>query len=329
MGFRMEDLPEKSQNGGTISSILSPSCAGDDPLLTLSSYLNCLTRRTPRTTGELVSYFHHFGMELHNYASKSLSPLGSSLSTPHPDCPDWDHLKNSDLQAVSGIRGSESLISKHNSSHDNDHPRTLSTLVGCGSDPDNCLPHCSPITYRAYALYSQTFSHTYLSWTVYLPDLLRESLEKLHYDLKKHAYAKCPSLHLCSTAPPLLYLHGFTPPEVGSQPKLTCSDIISKLKEIVNGGPIASLMTAMDNFLYGIREPFIFTLVALWSLAFLIFANTMVYRLDILHIRSHLIRTKASHRLDVKALLTKGRKMLSLYKDVDYFDEDPIGQLVL
>ncbi|CDR71474.1 hypothetical protein, conserved [Babesia bigemina] len=88
-------------------------------------------------------------------------------------------------------------------------------------------------------------------------------------------------------------------------------------------------MTAMDNFLYGIREPFIFTLVALWSLAFLIFANTMVYRLDILHIRSHLIRTKASHRLDVKALLTKGRKMLSLYKDVDYFDEDPIGQLVL
>ncbi|CDR97216.1 hypothetical protein BBBOND_0311190 [Babesia bigemina] len=126
---------------------------------------------------------------------------------------------------------------------------------------------------------------------------------------------------------PLLYTHGITLTEVGSQVSLKCSDVITKLKEIVNGRPIASLMTAMDNFLYGIREPFIFTLVALWSLAFLICANTMLYRLDVLHIRSHLIRAKASHHIDVKALLTKGRKMLSLYKDVDYFDEDPIGYI--
>ncbi|CDR97038.1 hypothetical protein BBBOND_0309410 [Babesia bigemina] len=327
MGFRDKDLPKSSQQGNVISSILTPSCGGSDPLLTLASYLNGLTRRTPRTTGELVSFFHHFGIELHDYGQKDLSPLGKSLSTPHPDCPDWDHLGRHDLQAVSGIRGSEILTTIHNSKHD--HADTLSTLVGCSSDATICHPHCSPITYRAYALYSHTFAHTYLSWTVYLPDRLWESLEKLYYELKKHDYAKCSSLYLCSTAPPLLYLHGFTPPEVGSQPKLTCSDVIAKLQEIVNGGPIASLMTAMDNFLYGIREPFIFTIVALWSLAFLIFANTMLYRLDVLHIRSHLIRTKASHLIDVKALLTKGRKMLSLYKDVDYFDEDPIGQLVI
>ncbi|CDR97244.1 hypothetical protein BBBOND_0311470 [Babesia bigemina] len=325
MGFKKSDLPEKSQNGATLSAILTPSCGGDDPILTLCSYLNCITRRTPRTTGELVSYFHHIGIELHEYASKSLSPLGNSLLNPHPDCPDWDHLGLYDLGAVKGIRGSESLISKHNSSHDNDHPRTLSTLVGCGDDSSNCHPRMSPITYRAYALYSQSFAHTYLSWTVYLPDRLWESLEKLHYELKKHVSIKCSSLHLCSTALPLLYTHGFTPPEVGSQPTLTCQQVIAKLKEIVNGGPIATLMTAMDNFLFTIREPFIFTLVALWSLAFLICAKTMLYRLDVLHIRSHLIRTKASHHIDVKALLTKGRKMLSLYNDVDYFDEDPIG----
>ncbi|CDR97162.1 hypothetical protein BBBOND_0310650 [Babesia bigemina] len=330
MGFKKDDLPNDSQTGNTISSILTPSCGGSDPLLTLSSYLNCLTRRTPRTTGELLSFFHNFGIELHNYDQKALSSLGTAITKSHADYPDWDHLGRHDLDAVRRIRGAESLNSISNHNHDKDHPHTLSTLVGCGSDPDSCPQHCSPITYRAYALYSQSFAHTYLSWTVYLPNRLHESLQKLYYDLQKHrGSSKCSALNLCSTALPLLYLHGITPPEVGSQVSLTCSDVICELKDVITGKPIADLMTCMDNFLYGIREPFIFTVVAMWSLAFLVFANTMLYRLDVLHIRSHLIRTKASHHIDVKALLTKGRKMLSLYKDVDYFDEDPIGQLVL
>ncbi|CDR96879.1 hypothetical protein BBBOND_0307830 [Babesia bigemina] len=51
MGFRDEDLPNLSQSGSVISTILTPSCGGDDPLLTLSSYLNCLTNpRILRTT---------------------------------------------------------------------------------------------------------------------------------------------------------------------------------------------------------------------------------------------------------------------------------------
>ncbi|CDR96865.1 hypothetical protein BBBOND_0307690 [Babesia bigemina] len=329
MGFQHTDLQSKSMHGFYIYQLLIGACYTSDPLENLCRYLVCLTRRTPRTTGELVSYFHHFGIELHGYASDGLSPLGTALTKSYVDCPDWDHLGRHDLVAVKGIRGSESLISKNNSSHDNAHPRTLSTLVGCSGDPANCHPRISPITYRAYALYSQSFAHTYLSWAVYLPDRLHESLQKLYYELKKHDSSKCSSLHLCSTALPLLYLHGFTPPEGKSQPTVTCSDVITKLQEIVNGRPIADFISAMDNFLYGIREPFIFTIVALWSLAFLIFANTMLYRLDVLRIRSHLIRTKASHHIDVKALLTKGRKMLSLYKDVDYFDEDPIGQLVI
>ncbi|CDR97912.1 hypothetical protein BBBOND_0404000 [Babesia bigemina] len=327
MGFKRGDLPEKSENGITLSNILTPSCGGSDPLLTLSSYLNCITRRTPRTTGELVSYFHHFGNSLHDAFDGRLLQLGTALFTPHADCPDWDHLGLPDLEAVKGIGGHESLFTIQGSKHD--HPRTLSTLVGCGSDSSNCPQHCSPITYRAYALYSQSFAHTYLSWTVYLPERLRESLQKLHYDLQKHlGSGKCSSLHSCSTALPLLYTHGFTPPEVGSPPPLQCSDVIAKLQDIVNGNPIATLMTSMDDFLYRVREPFIFTIVALWSLAFLIFANTMLYRLDVLRIRSHLTRSSRSHVIDVKALLTDGTKMPSLY-DIDYFDEDVLSQFVV
>ncbi|GBE60899.1 ribosome binding protein [Babesia ovata] len=326
MGFKEEDLPKTQQTGKDISTILSPQCGGDDPLMTLSSYLNCLTRRTPRTTGELVSFFHNFGNSLHNVSSQ-LSPLGSALSKPHPHCPYWDILAADDLQAIKGIRGS----SPPNSIHDKDHPETLSTLIGCGIDNVKCPPHISSTTYRAYALYSSSFAHAYLSWTVYLPDRLWESLLKLHCDLENLQChdSKAKPLHQCDKAMPLLYSHGFTPPEGITQPLLTCAQVISRLKEVVAGKPIARLMTAMDEFLYKVREPFIYTQLTLWSVAMVFVAHTMLYRMDVLRIRSHLLTTRASHLIDVKALLTKGRKLLSLYRDVDYFDDHPVGWIGL
>ncbi|GBE61015.1 Ribosome-binding protein 1 [Babesia ovata] len=325
MGFREEHLPKTQQTGKDISTILTPTCGGDDPLLTLSSYLNCLTRRTPRTTGELVSFFHNFGNELHGVSSE-LSKLGSALSTAHRYCPNWDRLKDSDLQVIKDARGSAPPNSNHN--HDKDHPNTLSSLLGCDITNAQCPQHMKSITYRAYALYSSSFVHHYLSWAAYLPDRLRESLVKLHCDLKDLQChdSNSKSLHQCAEALPLLYSHGFTPPDGMLQSSLTCSKVITKLEEVLSGKPIADLMTAMDTFLYGIRAPFLFCLVTLWLTATLYIAHSLLYRIDILHIRSHLLTTRASHRIDVKALLAGSRRMLSLYKDVDYFD-DIIGQL--
>ncbi|CDR97356.1 hypothetical protein BBBOND_0312590 [Babesia bigemina] len=321
MGFKHKDLPKPRQTGAILSSILTPSCGGSDPLLTLSSYLNCLTMRTPRTTGELVSYFHHFGNLMYDASSKGLSNLGSSLSKPHDHCPNWDRFKEPDILEVRELRGSESV----SSNHDEDHPNTLSTLIGCGIKPLHCRRCFTPITHRAYTIYSPCFAHTYLSWTVYLTDRLWESLERLRCDLEGHASNKCPALHSCPDALPLLYTHGFTPLEGTPQTSLTCSEIITKLGAVVNGKPIATLMTCMDDFLYRVRMPFIYTLMALWSVAVLLLSYTILYRLDVLYLCSHFIRSKASHLIDVKALLTNSRKMLSLY-DADYFDDDdPMG----
>ncbi|GBE60011.1 ribosome binding protein [Babesia ovata] len=319
MGFTKEDFSKDSKYGKHLHTILSPTCGGEDPLLTLTSYLNCLTRRTPRTTGELVSFFHNFGNSLHN-APSQLFKLGSALSSQHDHCPDWDSLAADDLRAVQGIRGSAPPIA--NSIHDKDHPNTLSTLLGCGTNHAPCHPHMMPITYRAYALYSKAFVHHYLSWAVYLADRLWESLEKLSIDMKKHYGTKCLSLHQCDNAMPLLYTHGFTPPDGTLQSSLTCSKVIAKLREVVAGEAIASLMTAMDTFLYGIREPFIYTLFTLWLTATVYILHSLLYRMDVLRIRSHLLTTRASHLIDVKALLAGSRRMLSLYKDVDYFDDD-------
>ncbi|GBE61972.1 Ribosome-binding protein 1 [Babesia ovata] len=320
MGFREEDLPASQQTGKHISTILSPSCGGEDPLLTLSSYLNCLTRRTPRTTGELVSFIHLFGNLLHRHPS-TLSTLGSALSTPHGHCPDWDTLKEADLRVIKDIRGSAPPNSNH---HDSAHPNTLSTLLGCGITNANCQQLMTPITYRAYALYSPSFAHTYLSWAVYLANRLWESLVKLHCDLEKLQChdSKSNPLHQCDKALPLLYTHGFTPPDGTLQPSLTCSQFIAKLWEVVAGQPIADLMTAMEAFLYRIRAPFIYTIITLWLTTTLYILHSLLYRMDILCIRSHLFTTRASHLIDVKALLAGSRRMLSLYKDVHYFDDD-------
>ncbi|GBE59103.1 ribosome binding protein [Babesia ovata] len=328
MGFKQEHLPATHETGKHISTILTPTCGGDDPLLTLASYLNCLTRRTPRTTGELVSFFHNFGNSLYNPPSQ-LSKLGSALSARHDDCPGWDRLGDADLQAVQGIRGSGSPNSNHNHNHNNGHPNTLSSLHGCDITNAQCPQHFTPITYRAYALCSASFAHHYLSWTAYLTDRLWESLLKLYCDLEDLQChdSKSKSIHQCDKALPLLYSHGFTPPEDVSQPSLTCSKVIDKLKEVVSGQPIASLMTAMDTFLYGIREPFIYILFTLWLIATLYISHTVLYRMDVLRIRSHLMRSKASHLIYVKALLTHWRKLLSLYRDIDYFDDEPMGQL--
>ncbi|GBE61910.1 Ribosome-binding protein 1 [Babesia ovata] len=323
MGFKHSDLPVSQQTGNILNDILSPICGGNDPLLTLSSYLNCLTRRTPRTTGELASFFHNFGNELHKSTSQ-LSPLGSALSSQHDDCPDWDCLGEEDLQAVRGIRGSAPPNSIHDHNDNQDHPKTLSSLLGCDIDNANCPQHLSPITYRAYALYSTAFAHHYLSWAVYLADRLWESLLKMHYDLEKLQChdSKSKPLHQCDKALPLLYRHGISPPDGVTQSSLTCSDVVTKLEEVVAGQPIASLMTCMDTFLYNIRMPFLYTVFTLWLIATLYILHSLLYRMDVLRIRSHLLTTRTSHLIDVKALLAGSRRMLSLYKDVDYFDDD-------
>ncbi|GBE59367.1 Ribosome-binding protein 1 [Babesia ovata] len=220
MGFREEDLPTPQQTGNILNDILTPSCGGEDPLPTLCSYLNCLTRRTPRTTGELVSFFHNFGNELHDVSS-SFSSLGSALSSQHDDCPEWDQLAADDLHVIKGIRGSAPPTSNHD--HDKDHPRTLSKLLGCGIDNAQCPQHMKPITYRAYALYSSSFAHHYLSWVAYLPDRLWDSLDRLQEDLENLQCHDDKSLHRCDKAMPLLYLHGITSPDGVSQPSLTCS----------------------------------------------------------------------------------------------------------
>ncbi|GBE59463.1 ribosome binding protein, putative [Babesia ovata] len=317
MGFSDVDLPKQQQTGSTLLGILSPNCDPYDPLLTLATYLVCLTRRTPRTTAEIVSFFHHFGNVLYEYDPDILSDVGASLLDHPVEYFFWAHLEDADLETVRSLRGCD----PNNQCHD--HYKTLSTLIGCDIYPIPCPQLLLPITYATYALYSPNFVDTYLSWMIYLPDRLHDSLKRLRRDLRESKCSGIKPLHTCVNAMSTLYLHGFAPPYDYSKPPPNCSDVIVKLSSVVSGGPVAKLLTCADDFLYRARKPFVVLVFTLWFVAIICFAHTQLYRLDVLRIRSHIMLSKASHLINVKALLSLSKKMPSLYR-VDYFDDEVI-----
>ncbi|GBE62010.1 hypothetical protein, conserved [Babesia ovata] len=167
--------------------------------------------------------------------------------------------------------------------------------------------------------------------SAYSSDGTAKQLNGLTHTTDCHSIVKCPDMH------PTLHKYGFI---FGSPYKLngakhheaqkrTCKDFCTALENVIREKNVLHTFAheTIPKFLWAIRLPFFYTMVALWSIAALLIVYTLLCRLEILRIRSHLIRFKVSHLINVKALLTPRRKMLSLYKDVDYFDDDPLEVL--
>ncbi|GBE62770.1 ribosome binding protein, putative [Babesia ovata] len=76
----------------------------------------------------------------------------------------------------------------------------------------------------------------------------------------------------------------------------------------------------IPEYLYGIRAPFLFCIIALWLTATL-YIHSLLYRMDAAHPLAPTYHQGLT-LIDVKALLAGSRRMLSLYGDVDYFDDD-------
>ncbi|GBE62965.1 Extracellular matrix-binding ebh, putative [Babesia ovata] len=234
------------------------------------------------------------------------------------------------------------------------HPH-LTHLAGT----DVCTRHqASPFLQAlcrdSYDSLAYRHSDLYLSWAVYLPWTLYDLLLCLYTAFKEiscrdwscdaclhegpcdpdsHGVlnpkapvhgCRCPSIVQCTGVMPTLYQYGLTfkdAPALISQ-NTTCFSFSTQLSQVLHSEYFRDLFHKCDEFLWHIRMPFLFTIVTLWLTATLYIAHSLLYRMDVLHIRSHLLTTSASHQLDVKALLSRTRRMLSLYTDVDYFDDD-------
>ncbi|GBE63373.1 hypothetical protein, conserved [Babesia ovata] len=257
--------------------------------------------------------------------------------------------------ALSNAYGSS--LSNHSHTSGDPKPAQLSSLSmdpACLGDAAHCAPYLSTLCFDPYHYLAHRHSDLYLSWAVYLPwnfyDLLLclytafcniscrdwgcgDCLHEDPCDRGSHGVlspqspasgCRCRSTVHCRGVMPTLYQHSLTfkdAPALISQNK-NCSTLAKQLSQVLHSDHFTELFDQCDQFLYRIRMPFLCAIIALWLLATLYILSALLYRLDLLRIHSHLLTTRASHLIDVKALLAGSRRMLSLYKDVDYFDDD-------
>ncbi|CDR71593.1 hypothetical protein, conserved [Babesia bigemina] len=117
---------------------------------------------------------------------------------------------------------------------------------------------------------------------------------------------QCPSIVDCKGVSPTLYRYGFSFCDAvklnDDKYKKKCSDFCSQLNKMLTSQYFKDLFKECDNFIWTIREPFTYMVLALWSLSLFYLICVMVGRLDVLHIRSHL-RSPSSHKITAQSLL--------------------------
>ncbi|CDR71597.1 hypothetical protein, conserved [Babesia bigemina] len=125
----------------------------------------------------------------------------------------------------------------------------------------------------------------------------------------------CKSIVQCQSSLPNLFKYGFyygsasdLSGSYNNATKRSCKDFCKALERVLNkeenrGHVLADLVfKKLPDFLFTIRQPFIWMNMALWSLSLFYLLCVMVGRLDVLHIRSHL-RIPSSHRITAQSLL--------------------------
>ncbi|GBE63157.1 hypothetical protein, conserved [Babesia ovata] len=218
--------------------------------------------------------------------------------------------------------------------------------------PDStCAPYLKALCHDACHTYPAKHANLYLSWLCQLAwtfwDLL-DQLLKAFSDISCQSYGclcKCgfgehgvteedtsqapkaskPSCHCnsivqCKGPMSVFYQYGFTfglPKELmGSESMKTCDNFVKQLTRVLTKGYFKELFDEIDNFIWAIRTPFSYLLLALWSLSLLYLLHIAVVRLDVLRIRSHL-RSPSSHRIAAQSLLAAAR--VKALANVKYF----------
>ncbi|CDR71472.1 hypothetical protein, conserved, partial [Babesia bigemina] len=197
-----------------------------------------------------------------------------------------------------------------------------------------CAPYLKSLCGDNYYYLAQKDSATYLSWAIYSPWTLYRFLNCL-YDAfcnisckdwgcpscvpadscKKGQHGvgnscRCNSLVGCRGVLSTFYNYGFTFGNATSlldiNNKRYCRNFQAQLKNVLDSEYFRKLFEKCDEFLWIIRQPFSYLVLALWLLSLLYLLHIMVVRLDLLHIKSHL-HSPSSHRIAAQSLLAAAR----------------------
>ncbi|CDR93671.1 hypothetical protein, conserved, partial [Babesia bigemina] len=199
-----------------------------------------------------------------------------------------------------------------------------------------CAPYLQSLCSGSYEYMAIKHCELYLTWAIYLSWDFWRLLNNLYNDFcnifcadwgcrgclrgdtcKKGSHGRtdeksgnprcqCPSIVDCKGVSPTLYRYGFSFCDAvklnDDKYKKKCSDFCSQLNKMLTSQYFKDLFKECDNFIWTIREPFTYMVLALWSLSLFYLICVMVGRLDVLHIRSHL-RSPSSHKITAQSLL--------------------------
>ncbi|GIX63096.1 variant erythrocyte surface antigen-1 family protein [Babesia caballi] len=323
MGFSSETLRKDANHfkGSSIMLTLNYICANSlSPFRRICNYLLFLSKRTPRTLGDLFGF---------HWQIVAVTDRTSVLN----------HIMHNTMSVFCGKSEKARLVEKLTIMNGSDashsyRPHSSADLMSlyypkCSGT--NCGPYLNPITYTTGTIFSRNYASTYLSWVLYLADdfydWLNELLERFNSvtcescghscDSSGHPNnhgsgqaCRCPSITQCADVLPLFYEYGFTMLDAkilkGIQTKRTCNTFHTQLQSVINGDPLYKLLIAVDRFLYAIRWEFFSKLSGFWTIYICLILYTFFFLLDTLHLRYHLKLT-ASHVIPPLALLTTGK----------------------
>ncbi|GIX63479.1 variant erythrocyte surface antigen-1 family protein [Babesia caballi] len=211
MGFNGH-LKGDQKTGETIYDTLAYFCGDSkDSLNQFCNKLSCLTKRTPRSLGDLFGFTWQLTGQLFN-KTQTLEQLKKTISRNHNNVDDFIAKLTQSLTQVppqsspeeSGLVKSLQTMARmipflyqmftvkpeeflptrlfdlkgyeHKESHAN-----LTSVHNCtnGSTGDNCGPYLSPLAYSTGTTFAPKYASPYLSWVLYLTDDLQSGFQEM------------------------------------------------------------------------------------------------------------------------------------------------------
>ncbi|KAK1933760.1 variant erythrocyte surface antigen-1 family protein [Babesia divergens] len=336
MGFSKENLPSPGRKGEKLYHAIYGFCKdGFYPLTRLVQFILCVSRHPPETLGEFFAFFKKF-VSSNVFKNNFVEWINGEPGT----------YSGSDLKtALEQLYGSKT--SHSSSSHT---PANLFSLNDCegpkgsGSSHPTCGKYLHPLTENAYNIFIDKFAETYLSWVCYRAKDFYSEFKAFYEEAEKKFSDCCSSgsckIVECPCALPFIYSLGFTlnspktlncvdnegkskhvgggGKHVENDSKCTtksCSQFLTQLGHVVNGDLFKNLLEEIDNFLWSIRFPFFLFVLAFWAFVISYFLYVQLYKLDLLHIDSHLHLSR-SFKILPSTLFSDASSKL---KDLSYF----------
>ncbi|KAK1935285.1 variant erythrocyte surface antigen-1 family protein [Babesia divergens] len=344
MGFSKENLPTPGRHGKDLYAVLKVFCDdGFYPLTRLLKFLTRVSRTPPETLGELFLFFKKLAEALDS------GPLKDSFVNwinGEPGFYPATMLKTA-LEQLYKLNGSHSSgdhsVASLYSLNDCEGPK------GSSGTPPTCGKYLYPLIQDASDIFGDDFIQTYLSWICYRAEKFKTLLEEFKQKFSDCCSSgKCQKIVECPCALPLIYSRGFqfmSPSGLGCVnswgqehgkhggkgqkeeqcTRKSCQDFIDQLEKVlgldgsdpskVSSSPLQALLTVIDNFLWHIRLPFIYAFLYIWILVISYFYYVQFYKLDLLHIDSHLHLPRSFKILPSTLFSDTSSKL----KDLSYF----------